>query len=157
MTGRDKLRTQIAIGWVTLLFLLLIMLLFGVILSAFDNDQFSALRSDFGRGVLRVMTYVVGAYALMPLLTFILDASRFQALRWLMVAFASINFLFMLMHHMSHWHAGQRPTFNSHFLDLTYHAIGLYVLYCSIQWAKRDNQSVPNAARAPAEARNLSP
>lgn len=146
MTGRDNLRNQVAIGWVTLLLLMVIMLLFGVVLSAFDNDQFSALRSDFGRGVLRAMTYVVGAYALMPLLTFILDACRFHVLRWVMVAFASINFLFMLMHHMSHWHAGQRPTFNSNFLDLTYHAIGLYVLYCSIQWAKRDHRGVPTHA-----------
>lgn len=146
MTDRDNLRTQIAIGWVSLLLLMIIMLLFGVILSAFDNDQFSALRSDFGRDELRAMTYPVGMYALMPLLTFIIDACRFHALRWLMVASASINFLFMLMHHMSHWHAGQRPTFNSNFLDLTYHALGLYVLYCSIRWAKRDNQNAPKTA-----------
>lgn len=141
MSDSDNMRNQIALGWVSLLLVLVIMLLFMIVQSAFDNDGFSALRSDPGRAGLRTMTYAVGIYALMPTVTYLLDAARPRALRWLMPAFVTANILFMLMHHLSHWHAGQRPNFNTHFLDLVYHLIGLWVLYCSIRWA-RSGQTV---------------
>lgn len=135
--SRNNYQNQIALGWVSMLLVLILMLLIMTVFSALDDDAFSALRKDPGRGGLRMMTYVVGIYALMPVMTYMIEATRSAALRWLMAAFAVGNIFFMLLHHLSHWHSGDRPNLNSHFLDLVYHLLGLWVLYCSIQWARK--------------------
>lgn len=136
MNHKEIYPTRIAIGWLSLLLLLVVMLVFMIVFSALDNDEFASLRRDPGRGGLRMMTYVVGIYALMPILVQIVDRWRMAAARWIMVAAAAGNIMFMLMHHLSHWHGGDRPNFNSHVLDLAIHAVGLWVLYNSIRWAR---------------------
>lgn len=147
MSKQESLRTQIALGWVSLLLILAIMLEVMIVQSSFANDNFTALKHDPSRGGLRIMLYFIGLYALMPILVFSVDAARLRALRWLVVGVAALNLLFMVLHHLSHWLIGQRTTFSSNILDFAYHLTALWVLYRSIQWSRRE---VPVQSAAPA-------
>lgn len=136
MNENSQYPTRIALGWVTMLMLLLVTLLTMIVFSALDDDGFSSLRKDPGRAGLNMMSFVVAAYAMMPLLTFAIDRMRATALRWAMVAFAGANFFFLVLHHLSHWHGGDRPTLSSHMIDIAIHVVGLWLIYNSVRWAR---------------------
>lgn len=128
--------TRIALGWLTILLLLQVTLAMLTVFSAFDNDGFAVLRRDPGQIGLRQLSYLVAAYALMPILVYTIDSMRMTVLRWLMVAFAGMNFIYVLLHHLSHWQIGERPTFGSHVIDLAIDAVSLWLIYNSVRWAR---------------------
>jgi hypothetical protein len=136
MNESGQYPTRIALGWITILILLLVMLAMMIVFSAFDNDGFTMLRRDPGRVGLRQMSFLVAAYAVMPILAYAIDRLRFAALRWMMVAFAGANFFYLLLHHLSHWQGGERPTLGSHMIDLAIDAVGLWLIYNSVRWAR---------------------
>lgn len=128
--------TRIALGWLTIMFLMLVMLVTMIVYSAFDNDGFTMLRRDPSRVGLRQLSYLVAGYSLMPMLVYAIDGMRFAFLRWLMVAFASANFFYLALHHLSHWVAGERPTLGSHALDIALDVVSLWLIYNSVRWAR---------------------
>jgi hypothetical protein len=132
---------RIALGWVSLLTLLLVMLMTMIVFSALDDDGFSALRKDPGRGGIRAMSYVVAVYALMPIFVYIADKFRSAIVRWALTAVAASSFFFLILHHLSHWHGGDRPNFNSHVIDIAIHAVGLWLVYNSARWARAATRS----------------
>jgi len=135
----ESLRSQIAVGWITNLLVLTVMLAFMITTSLLTevDTGFRSLRYDPGRAGMRMLTYIVALYALMPVYVALVGGLRSRAWRWLGVAAAAFGFVFLVLHHLAHWRAGQRPDFNSHVLDLTLHLVGIWVLVNSIRWAKR--------------------
>lgn len=132
----ESLRTQIALGWITNLLILCMMFVFMITDSALANNNFEALQIDPGTDGLRMLVYMIPYYALMPIYVYGVSGLRLRLFRWVAVVTAALAWLFFILHHMSHWVAGQRPDFNSHVLDLTLHLVGIWVLFRSIQWAR---------------------
>lgn len=134
----ESLRSQIALGWVTNLLLLAMMFIHMIFFSLItEADQhFRTLYMDPGRRGLAQFGSLIARFAVMPIYVSAVSTLRPRAFRWVAVAAAAYGFLFFLLHHLSHWYAGDRPTFNSHVLDLTMHAVGLWVLIRSVQWAR---------------------
>jgi len=131
-----SLRAQIAVGWVTNLLILCMMFVFMITDSALADNGFRALHRDPGFRGLRMLVYMVPYYALMPIYIYWASNYRVRFLRWVAVTTAALGLVFFILHHLSHWHFGQRPDFNSNVLDLTLHGVGLWVLMNSIKWAK---------------------
>lgn len=136
MKTNSQYPTRIALGWITVLVLLLVLLTTMIVFSAFDNDGFTMLRKDPGRVGLRQMTFLVALYAIMPILVYAFDRVRFAGLRWMMVAFAGANFFYLLLHHLSHWQGGERPTLGSHMIDIAINIVGVWLIYNSVRWAR---------------------
>lgn len=132
----ETLRTQIAIGSITNLLILCMMFAFMITGSALADNGFRALHRDPGIRGLNMLVYMVPYYALMPIYVYWVSGLRLRFLRWVAVANAGLGFVFWILHHLSHWHFGERPDFGSHVMDLTLHAVGLWVLVQSITWAK---------------------
>ncbi|MBW8877598.1 MAG: hypothetical protein JF614_21745 [Acidobacteria bacterium] len=131
----ESLRGQIALGWIMNLVVLAVMLLFMTIESILRDDNFMSLRIDPGQSI-KWMAYLIAYYALMPIYIHGVQSLKPRAFRWVAVGLAVVGFLFFLLHHLAHWHAGQRPDFSSHVLDLVFHLIGLWVIFNSVQWAR---------------------
>ena len=135
----DRLLNQIALGWVMILLMEVIMLLFGTIDSILMDNNFYSLRMDPGQS-LNWMVYLVAAKALMPIYVHSVHEMKWRALRWVAVAMAAATFVFYLLHHLSHWQYGQRPNFSSHVVDLLIEIIALWVIVGSVRWAKAARQ-----------------
>jgi steroid 5-alpha reductase family enzyme len=131
----DSLRNQIALGWVMLLLALITMLQFMIVASVLEDNNLRAIHRDPGTSI-KWTVYLVAVYALMPVYVYLVHGLRSRAPRWLAVAVAVVGFVFFLLHHLAHWHFGQRPDFGSHVLDLVLHVIGLWVIVNSIRWAR---------------------
>jgi len=132
----ESLRGRIALGWVINLLLVIVGLLFNTIYSILMDDSFRSLRVDPGLPGLKLLTYVIAFYALMPLYVHLVHGLGIRLFRWLSVAFASLAFVFFFLHHLSHWRIGQRPDLTSNVFDLTLHIVGLWVIVNSIKWAR---------------------
>ena len=132
----ESLRGRIALGWAINLILVTIMLLFMTIDSILMDDSFRALRMDPGRQGLRLLTYVLALYALMPVYVHLVHGLKTRLFRWIGVALACVGFVYFLLHHLSHWNFGQRPDFTSHVFDLVFHVVSLWVMFNSVRWAK---------------------
>lgn len=132
----ERLRTQIALGSITVLLVLCWMLAFMITESALSDNSFRALQRDPGLNGLSMIVYIVPYYALMPIYVYCVRGFRSRIFRWIAVGMAGLGIVFWLLHHLSHWQFGQRPTFSSHVVDLSLHVVGLWVLISSIRWAK---------------------
>jgi hypothetical protein len=132
----ESLRIQIALGSITMLLVLGWMFTFMIAESALMNNNFRALHRDPGLDGLRYIIYIVPFYALLPLYVYSIRNLKLRLFRWLEVAAAGLGFVFWILHHLSHWSFGQRPSFSSHVVDLTLHAVGLWLLVNSIKWAR---------------------
>jgi hypothetical protein len=141
-TTEESLRNQIALGWVIELLLVVLMLVVMIIDSVMMDNNFFSLHADPG-GSLSWMVYLFGVYALMPVYVHLVHGWKPRAGRWLAVVLAALALLFFLLHHLSHWQAGQRLTLSSHVLDVTLHLVGLWVLVSSIRWARSPRAATP--------------
>lgn len=138
----ESLRSQIAIGWATALIVLAIMLENMILESIFKDNNFKALRYDPGVNGMKMMLFVLGLYALMPMLVSLANNLSTRIVRWLAVAVTALMFLFFAFHHLAHWYYGERPSPSSHVLDVSHHLLMLWVLVNSIRWARfNPNQS----------------
>lgn len=136
-TAREEsLCTQIAVASVTALVILCWMLVFMIVQSALENNSFRLLQRDPGANGLPMLVYIVPFYSLLPVYVYAVRRLRTRAFRWVVVALAGIAIVFWLLHHLSHWQFGERPTFSSHVVDLTLHAVGIWLLVSAIKWAK---------------------
>jgi hypothetical protein len=139
----ESLRIQIALGAITALMILCMMLAFMITQSALADNQFEALHRDPGLFGIRMLVYVVPYYALIPVYVYCIGTFRLQVFRWIIVAIAGLGLVFWILHHLSHWRLGSRPDFNSHVMDLTLHVVGLWLLVSSIRWAKLPKLPLP--------------
>jgi hypothetical protein len=149
----ESLRTQIALGWITNLLIGCLMFTFMIMESALADNAFRALRRDPGVEGLKFLVYMVPFYTLMPVYVYAVGGLRSRVFRWIAVVMAALGLFFFLLHHLSHWYFGTRPDLSSHVLDLSLHAIGIWVLVNSIRWARlpaaaRDVDQAPAAAAA---------
>jgi hypothetical protein len=148
-TAREEsLCTQIAVASVTALLTLCWMLTFMIVQSALENNAFRDLQRDPGVNGLTSLVYIVPFYALLPVCVFSVRKLKARVFRWIVVAFAGFALVFWILHHLSHWLFGQRPTFSSHVVDLTLHAVGLWMLVNAIKWAKPPAQMRVDPAAA---------
>jgi hypothetical protein len=135
LVNQENVATQVAFGWGLLLLEMTLSLAVMIVDNIFMSNNFAQLRKDPGPNFMPILLYVFGLYALMPIYVFLVDRIGFRLFRWIAVAVGIFMFLFFLMHHVSHWRVGERPTFASHILDLTIDITGLWVAYNSIRWA----------------------
>jgi hypothetical protein len=142
----DNLRNQIALGWAMKLVILVTMLVFMTIESILADNNFRWLRFDPGVEGLKLIGWVVALHALMPIYVYLVHGVRSRIARWIAVVLAVLGFLFFFLHHLAHWQYGQRPDLSSHVLDVVMHLIALWVIVCSVKWAR-----YPRAARADGE------
>ena len=149
---QEKLSFQITIGWIMLLLVLTVALVMMIIAGIVANDGFSVMRADPGKGGLMLLVYVFGFYALMPIAVALVQQTRSSAARWTLTVVSVLLFLFFFVHHLSHWVAGQRPSFNSHFLEIVHHTIALWVIYSSVRWARAATVPTGNRAGLPLAA-----
>ena len=137
MQSREEgLRNQIALGWVMILLIIVVMLEFMIIGSSLQDPNFMPLDKDPGRLGLRLLTYIFGLYALMPVYVHLVHGARTRIFRWLAVAVAVLGFLYFLLHHLAHWNYGQRPEGITHVFDIVLHLLSIWVIVNSVQWAR---------------------
>lgn len=132
----ESLRNRIALGWLLMLVLVNMMLLFMTMSSILADDNFKLLRMDPGKAGIVMLVWVLGLQALMPIYVHWVHGMRSRIPRWIAFALAIINFLFFLLHHLAHWAAGQRPDLTSHVFDLIFHVAALWVLVLTFRWAR---------------------
>ena len=144
---QEKLSIQVAMGWVMLLLVLTVSLVMMIVAGIVANDGFTVMRADPGKGGMMLLVYVFGVYAVMPIAVTLAQRTRAAAARWAVTVMSVLLFLFFFVHHLSHWTAGERPNFNSHFLEVAHHIIAVWVIYSSVRWAR-----TASAARAGSSA-----
>jgi len=131
----EGLRGQIALGWVMAAVVLAITLGFMIIESSLVDNNFLALRLDPGPSV----KWLVLVFALQPLMgiyVHLVHGMRPRIFRWVAFGVAAVDFLFFLLHHLSHWVQGQRPDASSHVLDITLEIVLFWVVVSSLKWAR---------------------
>jgi hypothetical protein len=131
----NSLRSQIALGWVLMLLIMTIMLAFMIVQSSFMNNNFASLRDDPGQAGLDWIVYVLAVYILMPIYINVTAGWRHPLFKYLPVVAAALILAYFIVHHTSHWYAGDRPTFSSNVLDVLHHVVTLWVLVNSIRLA----------------------
>ena len=132
----ESLRIQIALGWIAILVVLCWIFAIMICESAMANTNFRDLLRDPGVEGLPSLVYIGAFYGLMPLFVYLVTGFRTRIFRWIAVAAAGLGLIFWILHHLSHVYAMTRTTFTSNVLDVTLHALGLWVLVNSIKWAK---------------------
>ena len=153
LNTQEKLSIQVGLGWVMLLLVLTVSLVMMIVAGIVANDGFSVMRADPGKGGMMLLVYVFGVYAVMPIFVALAQQTRTSAARWAVTVMSVLLFLFFFVHHLSHWTAGERPSFNSHFLEVAHHIIALWVIYSSVCWARTSSSvAVGNSARQPLAA-----
>jgi hypothetical protein len=135
MSQDENLRTQVAMGWVMNGVALAMSLAFLIIESSMMNNNFRAIRIDPGTNI-TWLVYVFAMYPLMALYVHLVHGRKSRIFRWLAVVAAVLGFIFFLLHHLSHWFAGQRLHPSSHALDVTVELISLWVIVNSVRWAR---------------------
>jgi|SRR5450631_383129 hypothetical protein len=132
----QSLLAQIGLGWITNLLIMGLMLVFMIIQSVLEKNNFRLLWRDPGFEGLRFLIAMVPCYALMPPFMYLVSGIRWRPLRWMAVVAAALALIVFLLHHLSHWYFGERPDLNSHLQDITLHLVGLWVLVNTIKWAR---------------------
>jgi hypothetical protein len=131
----ESLRHQIALGWAMNGVALVIGLAFTIIESSMMNNNFRAIRIDPGRHM-KWLVYVIAMYPFMPMYIHLVHERKARIFRWLAFAAAVLGFFFFLLHHFSHWVAGQRLGPSSHAIDVVIELVSLWVIVNSFRWAR---------------------
>lgn len=132
--SEESLAHQISLGWIAS-FALLAMTLIGMILQGMLSEvDFLGLRKDPGFEGVILMKILSGIYVLTAIGVYTFGSSRF--FRWVAVALAIVMFVFMVLHHLGHWVAGERIGVMSHVMDVLHHLSMGWVVLNSIRWAR---------------------
>jgi hypothetical protein len=130
------LRTNISIGWIAMLAVVLIMLVNMIYVSIFADDGFKALHRDPSPRGMNSLQIILASYAMMPVIVAIIGSMSKRAFRWIPAVYAILILLYFVLHHVGHTYVGERPSFSSHILDLVHHILAIWVIVNSIKWAK---------------------
>jgi len=133
---QDNYHSKVAMGWISQLIVILIVLVFAIYQSVYDDDNFAALLADPGSEGFTLLVVITATYALMPYVVYIIQSTKVRFLRWIPVAVAALNLLFFFLHHWKHIMNGTRTNLMSHTLDIVLHIIGVWILVYSIRWAR---------------------
>lgn len=136
MNIQNDYHRQIALGWVAILAMGVVMLLFMTLQSIFMDNNFVTIKADPGTIGLRFLTFLLPTYAVMPVVTYLVAGSGMRFLRWLIVVPAILSFIFNILHHLEHLVDGTRSTLSANMADLALHVLGYWVVYNSIRWAR---------------------
>lgn len=131
----ESLRSQIGLGWGLGGVALAMTIGFMIVDSSLMDNNFRSLRADPGTSI-EWLVYVFAVFPLMPVYVNLVHGVRPRLLRWLGVAVAGLELVFFLLHHLSHWQLGERPTVSSHVFDVVLEIVLVWVLVNSIKWAK---------------------
>lgn len=131
----ESLRTQVALGWVMNGVVLALAFAFMIIESSVMSNDFRSIRIDPG-ATTKWLVYIVVLYPLMPIYVHFAHERKWRAFRWVAVAVACFTFVFFLLHHLSHWTAGQRPDVSSHVFDVAIEIVSVWVIVKSVRWAR---------------------
>jgi hypothetical protein len=132
--SEESLRQQIALGWVASLTLLATTLIGMMLQGMFTETDFIGLRTDPGYQGLFMLKLLSGIYVFTAIGVYAFGSSRF--FRWIALIAAILMFLLMVMHHLSHWVAGQRLGIMSHVMDVLHHVSMGWVVLNSIRWVR---------------------
>jgi len=133
-TNEEILRQKIALGWIASLLLLATTLEAMMLQGLFTEADFFALRTDPGYEGLVLLKVFSAVYVLMAMGVYVFESRRF--FRWIAVVVSIFLFFMLLLHHLSHWYFGQRPTLGSHVMDVMHHLSMGWVVWNSIRWAR---------------------
>lgn len=128
----EYLRQSIAIGWIVLLQLVIVMFIVSILRGAIAND-FTGFAKDPGQLGTNIMIVVFTIYALVPALV---RTFEWRAFRWFVVAISIFFFLFFIAHQLTHMYVDNTQLNLYHTLDFAHHAVMLWIIVCSIQWAR---------------------
>ncbi|SRR6266545_2078292 len=131
----ESLRNQIALGWVMNGVALANAFAFMIIEASVMSNNFRGIRIDPG-ATAKWLVFLIALYPLMPIYIHVAHGLKSRLFRWIGVALAALGFIFFLLHHLSHWTQGQRPTPSSHVFDVAIEIISVWVLYNSVRWAR---------------------
>lgn len=131
----DNYQRKIITGWTSLLLLTILMVMFMIYTSVYENNDFAALKHDPGAAGLNAVIVLTAIYAVMPFVVYLIQSSNVRFLRWICVVVAMLSMLFLIMHHLKHFTEGSRPDAVSNLIDILMHLIGAWIIYFSIRWA----------------------
>ncbi|RQP22645.1 hypothetical protein [Piscinibacter terrae] len=139
---QDELRRSITVGWINALQLVVIMFLVSVVRAAIAND-FKPFGRDPGNLGLDIMIVIFAIYALIPVAVRMFDGLIF---RWTMVGAAVFFFLMFIAHQLTHMVVDKMPLNIYHVLDFSHHAVLLWLIVCSVRWARMADRPMSVAA-----------
>lgn len=139
----ENLRRSIIVGWINLLQLIVVMFLVSLVRSAIAND-FTSFGKDPGNLGLDIMIVIFSIYAVMPVLVKMFDA---RAFRWLLVGVSIFFLLLFIAHQITHMVVDKMPLNIYHLLDFSHHLIMVWVIFCTIQWARLAEVAAPVRSR----------
>ena len=137
---QDTLRRHITVGWICALQLVVITFLVSLVRAAIAND-FELFVHDPGNRGLDITIVIFAIYALIPVLVRMFDGVVF---RWTMVGAAVFFFLMSIAHQLIHMVVDKMPLSLYHVLDFSHHTVLLWVIVCSVRWARMAERPMVN-------------
>jgi hypothetical protein len=132
--SEESLAHQIALGWIASLAVLAVTLLSMALYGMFSEADFLALRKDPGYEGVFVLKILSAVYVFTVIGIYAFGSRRI--FRWVATVTAILMFLLMVLHHLSHWVAGERIGLMSHLMDVLHHISMGWVILNSWRWAR---------------------
>ena len=137
--SEESLAHQIALGWIASLAILTTTLLSMALFGMFSEADFLALRKDPGYDGVFLVKILSAVYLFAAIGVYAFGSSRI--FRWVATSVAIVAFLLMVLHHLSHWVAGERVGLMSHLMDVLHHVSMGWVILNSLRWARLPRRS----------------
>jgi hypothetical protein len=129
---QENLRQSIIIGWIALIQLVVVMFIVAIYRGAIAND-FTGFVKDPGSLGIDIMIVVFTIYALVPVLVRAID---WRVFRWFMVGISVFFLLFFIAHQLTHMIVDNTQLNLYHVLDFAHHFLMLWIIACTIRWAR---------------------
>lgn len=134
-TNRKENRpVYIAMGWISLLLILAVGVMM-LMMTSLVTHQTIMLERDPGVQGVAMITWLFALYAVMPVVVYGADRIDFKPLKWAVVVLTILLLVYFILHQLSHWRFGERPTLTSHALETSHHLVSLWIIYMSVKWA----------------------
>lgn len=141
---QETLRRRITVGWISALQLVVIMFVVSLVRAAIAND-FKPFALDPGNRGLDMMIVIFAIYAVIPVLVRVFDGLLF---RWAMVGASVFFFLMFIAHQLTHMVVDKMPLSIYDVLEFSNHAVMLWVIVCSVRWARLAERPMVNTTYA---------